>query len=106
MKKRTVSLITIATILTVLAFLAGCALEPDRVTRENYDLLKLGMTFEAVTEIMGEPQHASTQLGAKEYTWVNGDKQIHAKFLFNSAVYYSSKGLGSVGKAASQPSGH
>ena len=106
MNKRTVPLITLSTILIALAFLAGCLGEPHRVTLENYNKLKMGMTYEAVIEIMGEPDDASTQLGARQYTWGGGEKQIHAKFLFNRVVYYSSKGLLSDGKAVAKPSGH
>ena len=79
--------------LFILPLMAACSLEPDRVTKENYDKLKLGMSFEQVSEVLGLPADTSTRFGLKEYTWVENDRHIHAKFMGDSAVYYSSKNL-------------
>jgi hypothetical protein len=34
--------------------LTGCGVSNTKVTKENYDKLKTGMTYEQVTEIMGK----------------------------------------------------
>ena len=80
-------------VLFVLTLMAACKLEPDRVTKENYDKLKLGMSYEEVSEILGLPADTSTRFGLKQYTWVEEDRHIHAKFLADNAVYYSSRNL-------------
>jgi hypothetical protein len=81
-------------VLLILPAMAACSLQPDKVTRENYDKLELGMSFEEVSAILGEPATFSTWLGIKQYTWVEKGRHIHAKFLADSAVYYSCKNLG------------
>jgi len=88
---RTAPVSILAALLLMVSACSGPA--PSSVTRANYDKLSLGMTFEAVTEIMGTPPYHSKRFGLDEYTWVNGDRHIHAKFLANRAIYYSSKGL-------------
>ena len=74
--------------------LAACFKPECTVTRENYDRLGLGMTYEAVTEILGAPGDAGVQFGIRHFTWVDGERHIHAKFVANRAIYYSSRGLG------------
>jgi hypothetical protein len=88
-------------ILSVAALLAACAPQKGTVTYENYTKLKFGMSYEAVAEILGKPFNAQPFLGIQQYTWVNGERHIHAKFIFGRAVYYSSKGL-----APPPPTGH
>ncbi len=80
-------------LLFILPLMIACSLEPDRVTKENYDRLKLGMSYEQVSDILGLPADISTNFGLKQYTWVEKDRHIHAKFMGDSAVYYSSKNL-------------
>ena len=87
-------------ILTLLAgaWLAACDLRPDTVTREHYDQLELGMSYGEVAAILGEPADRHPRLGVEQFTWVadGGERQIHAKFAFDRAIYYSSKGLAPV----------
>ncbi len=75
------------------ALLAACTQQTGTVTFESYDKLKLGMQYESVVEIMGPPDHIQPIIGIKQYTWVNGERHIHAKFIAGRAIYYSSKGL-------------
>jgi hypothetical protein len=106
MKKWSPVIQTLVLGLFVLSLLAGCSLQPDRVTRENYDKLELGMTYEAVKDILGEPKESGSRLGVKQHTWVEGDRQIHAKFIADRAVYYSSKGLELAAQKGTRPAGH
>ena len=73
--------------------LTACSLEPQTVTYENYNKLKMGMQYDAAVEILGEPFQTQFFMGIKQCTWVNGERHIHAKFIADRAVYYSSKGL-------------
>jgi len=93
MKSIQVRLGVLLLLLAGATLLAGCAPQPGTVTLENYDKLKLGMSFDAVVEILGQPQHVKPFMGIQQCTWVSGERHIHAKFMFKRAVYYSSKGL-------------
>ena len=73
--------------------LAGCAPQPGTVTLENYEKLTFGMSFDEVVKILGRPQQIHPFMGIRQCTWASGERHIHAKFMFNRAVYYSSKGL-------------
>lgn len=84
---------TVLCILLGVTLLGACAPQPGTVTFENYEKLKLGMTYESVVDILGAPQQITPFMGIKQCTWVNGERHIHAKFIFDRAVYYSSKGL-------------
>ena len=96
-------LLLIMVVLFVFA-LTACARQPGTVTLERYDKLKLGMKYDAVVEILGEPHQIQPFMGIKQCTWVNGERHIHAKFIAGRAVYFSSKGLkGPVGEPASGP---
>jgi len=73
--------------------LTGCAPQPGTVTLQNYEKLKFGMSYDAVVAILGKPQQTAPFMGIQQCTWVSGERHIHAKFMFNRAVYYSSRGL-------------
>jgi hypothetical protein len=89
-------------ILLIVTLLGACAPQPGTVTFENYEKLKFGMTYESVVDILGAPQQITPFMGIKQCTWVNGERHIHAKFIADRAVYYSSKGLRPK-ETASQP---
>ncbi len=93
MKSNQLRLGVLLLLLAGATLLAGCAPQPGTVTLENYEKLKFGMSFEAVVEILGQPQQVKPFMGVQQCTWISGERHIHAKFMFNRAVYYSSKGL-------------
>jgi hypothetical protein len=80
-------------ILVGVSLLTACAPQPGTVTVANYEKLKFGMAYDTVIDILGKPHYDQPYLGVKQCTWVNGERHIHAKFIFGRAVYYSSKGL-------------
>jgi outer membrane protein assembly factor BamE (lipoprotein component of BamABCDE complex) len=96
MKKPAGRIHVLAVIMLVLSLMAGCTLKTGKVTRENFDKLKYGMTYEAAVAILGEPQDFSSRFGVRQYTWTSGERQIHAKFLWNRAIYFSNRGLEKV----------
>jgi len=94
MHRRTEKTHLLLALLAMVMMISACAVSaPSSVTRENYDKLELGMTFDAVTEILGTTPHHSVRFGIQEYTWVDGERHIHAKFAAGRAIYYSSRGL-------------
>jgi len=97
MKAHQVILIMALLFMAGTALLTGCAPQPGTVTLQNYEKLKFGMSYDAVVAILGEPQQTHPFMGIQQCTWVNGERHIHAKFMLNRAVYYSSRGLQKAG---------
>jgi len=82
-----VSLALAATAL--LLMLGGCS----KVTKENYDKIKVGMKYEEVVKLIGKPEGCSDALGISSCQWKNGDAVIDISFLSDQVTIISSKGL-------------
>lgn len=108
MRRRCEKTAVLIVVLAMAVMISACSMQPaSTVTQENYDKLTMGMTLEAVTEILGLPPHHSKRFGVEEYTWTDGDRHIHAKFVAGRAIYYSSKGLeDTVQQSAVAKTGH
>ncbi|MDX1607315.1 MAG: hypothetical protein R3202_14075 [Candidatus Competibacterales bacterium] len=79
-----------ASLLLLSAFgLAGC----DRVTAENYNKLEVGMPYDEVVSILGEPTECKAVVNTKSCRWGEGDKYIDAKIVGESVIFLSAKGV-------------
>lgn len=78
-------LLTIA----LLFSLAACS----KLSMENYQQLKTGMTYNEVTALIGEPNSCEEALGTRSCVWGDDNKQIKAAFLAEKAMLFSHKGL-------------
>ena len=67
----------------------GCS----RVSRENYDKLKVGMAYEEVVAILGSPGGCSETLGTKSCVWGSEKRQIKVSFIASKAIAFSNRGL-------------
>jgi len=67
----------------------GCS----KVSKENFDKLKVGMGYEEVTNILGSPGSCSETLGTKSCFWGSEKKQIKVSFIASKAVAFSNKEL-------------
>lgn len=84
------SLIKAFVLCVVFMSLAGCS----KLTKENYDALKLGMSLEEVSAIVGGPTNCSETLGTKSCIWGSEDgKNIKITFLADNASTFSNNGL-------------
>lgn len=72
-----------------LLWLAGC----DRVNQENYNKLEMGMKYNDVVTLLGEPAQCDALLMAKSCVWGTESRQIDIKFADNIAILFSSTGL-------------
>jgi hypothetical protein len=72
-----------------LLFFAGCS----KVTKENYDKLKIGMDYGKVITILGEADDCSSALGTKSCIWGNDAKNIKIKFVAGKLIFFSKEGL-------------
>ena len=72
-----------------LVLFAGCS----KLTRENYDAIKVGMDYKEVTALIGEPDKCDGAMGAKSCIWGNDEKNITIKFVADKVALPSMKGL-------------
>lgn len=82
-------IIMILAVLLFLVFVAGCS----KLTRENYDAVKVGMDYQEVTQLLGEPDKCDGALGGKNCIWGNEEKNITIKFVADKVALPSMKGL-------------
>ncbi len=68
---------------------AGCS----KVTKNNYDKLKMGQSYDDVVKILGKAGECSGAFGIKDCRWGDDSKHISVKFAGNKMVIFSSKGL-------------
>lgn len=71
-------------------FLAGCE---NRITRENYDKLRIGMEYSQVVAILGEPEHCQAVMTIKSCVWGEEPKTITIQFVAEKIILYSNTGL-------------
>jgi hypothetical protein len=84
--KRKISYVILALLLIIAV---GCS----KVSKENYDKLKVGMGYEEVINILGSPGSCSETLGTKSCVWGDEKRQIKVSFVVSKAVAFSNKGL-------------
>ena len=76
-------------LLTTLLLLAACS----KLTNENYDKLKAGMTQEEVEAILGSPDACNDNMTTK-CTWGDENaKHISVRFVADKAVGFSKQDL-------------
>lgn len=73
----------------VAMLLGGC----DRVTLENYEKLEVGMPYDEVVTIVGEPSNCDSIVNTKSCRWGKDDKHIDAKIVGESVIFLSAEGL-------------
>ena len=69
--------------------LAACS----KLTLENYDRLKGGMSYQEVKDILGAPSQCSEVLGVKTCTWGNDKRYIKVNFVGNQVLLFSAEGI-------------
>ena len=75
--------------LMVSLILTGCS----KVSRENYDKVKVGMEYSQVIELIGNPDKCDAALGMKNCIWGNETKNISINFIAEKVALPSMKGL-------------
>jgi len=82
-------MIRIIMIFAMLFALTACS----KLTRENYDKIKVGMELAEVENIIGTADACDEALGTKSCTWGNKEKNIKIKFVADKVVLPSANGL-------------
>jgi hypothetical protein len=75
--------------LLLLTGLTACS----KLTQENYDRLKMGLSYPEVVQLLGEPDRCDATLGVKSCVWGETPKTITVRFAEDTAVFFSSEGL-------------
>ena len=85
---------TVFTILFMVCFVwtftfMGCS----KINKANYEKLKIGMDYEEVVKIIGNPDSCKSTLGVQSCIWEESSKQIKVKFVADKVIWLSSDGL-------------
>ncbi len=67
----------------------GCS----KLNQENYEKIQMGMEYEQVVDIIGDPDKCDAVLGTKKCVWGNDEKHINIIFIGDKVVLPSMKGL-------------
>ena len=72
-----------------LLFFIGCS----KLTKENYDKIKIGMDHGEVTDILGNADECSVKIGVNSCIWGTESKHIKIDFILDKVVLFSNKDL-------------
>jgi hypothetical protein len=85
-----IKLVVLAICMFSILTLAGCS----RVNKENYDKIKIGMSYQEVVGVLGKPDTCEDPvLKTKSCMWGSSEKQIKIKFVVDTVAWRSSKGI-------------
>lgn len=79
----------IVVLLAALLFIGACS----KLTQDNYDQVKAGMTYQEVTGILGTATHCDEAVGTKSCRWGDDEKNIKITFLADRATVFSNQGI-------------
>ncbi|MDR7119575.1 DUF3862 domain-containing protein [Rheinheimera soli] len=79
----------IVVLLAALTLLGACS----KLTQDNYDQVKAGMTYAEVTDILGKATHCDEAVGTKSCRWGDDAKNIKITFLADRATVFSNHGI-------------
>ncbi|MDQ8023371.1 MAG: hypothetical protein REI94_16150 [Moraxellaceae bacterium] len=75
--------------LLLLLALAGCS----KLTLSNYDKVQLGMSFDEVKALIGEPTECSDALMVRNCVWREGEASASVSFVGNKATIFTADKL-------------
>ncbi len=73
----------------VVAVLLLAVISCSKVTQENYEKIKVGMPYEEVKKILGDPTNCESGMGVKSCIWQSGEKTIELKLLADKIIFHS-----------------
>lgn len=65
----------------------------SRINQENYDKIEVGMTYDAVVDILGTPDETKNVIGTKSCVWGQAPETIRIKFIADKVIFHSAQGL-------------
>ena len=76
-------------LLTALTLLGACS----KLTQDNYNQVKAGMSYEEVKAILGSATQCNEAVGTKSCQWGDEQKNIKITFLADRATVFSNQGI-------------
>jgi len=73
--------------------LALVILSCSKLTLENYNKIEVGMKYDEVTQLIGQPDHCDDVMGARSCEWGDEKRSIHVSFLADQVMLFSSNNL-------------
>ena len=67
----------------------GCS----KLTLENYNKIEVGMKYDEVTRLIGQPDHCDDVMGVRSCQWGDEKRSIHVNFLAGQVMLFSSENL-------------
>jgi hypothetical protein len=89
MKTNFVKTVIFSILCASLLLTASCS----KVTKENYDKLRVGQDYDEVVQILGKADECGGAMGIKDCRWGDANKHISVKFAGNKVVIFSAQGL-------------
>ena len=80
-----------ATVITL--FLCLLLTACSSLTQENYNKIKVGMSFQEVEKLLGSGPTCDSAMGMKSCTWGSADKFVQIQFVSDKVVLHVAKGL-------------
>ena len=79
----------LAALAAALALAAACS----RITHENYEKIRLGMSFQEVSAILGSPAGCDDAAGFKSCRWGDAGGSITVRFAADKVVLHSAENI-------------
>lgn len=79
----------VVAVIVLMLIAGGCS----NLTMENYAKLKVGMTYNEVTALLGGPVSCDDIAGFKSCTWGDDKRHVTVRFVGEQAVLYSAENL-------------
>jgi hypothetical protein len=76
-------------LIAALALGAGCS----KLTLENYDRIKIGMSYAEVKQILGEPAKCDEVVGVRNCIWGDDARQVTVSLAADRVMVHTAKGL-------------
>ena len=85
-----IKLVVLAIFMVSIFSFVGCS----KVSKENYDKIEIGMSYEEVVGVLGKPDTCEEPvLKTRSCIWGTSEKQIKIKFVGEIVAWRSSKGI-------------
>lgn len=65
----------------------------SNLTQDNYDKIKMGMSFQEVEKLLGSGATCDSVMGMKSCAWGDKDRYVKIQFMADKVVIHAAKGL-------------
>jgi hypothetical protein len=76
-------------LLTLLILLSACS----PLDAQSYSQIKVGMTLEEVSALIGEPKSCNAVIGVMNCEWGDSKTSVKVKFVQDQVIFMSAEGL-------------